>query len=261
MSKSISVIVPTFREPSHLSLCLESLIKGQDNDNEIIVVCDGYRIENQHVLDKWKDNIKVLDLETNQGLARATNYGCYVASCELILIINDDNVMPNQWDSRLLQDYEDNSVISINQIEPVPSMFRQFYIKNFGRTVSEFNLSKFTEEELNISNTYGKECGYIDNTGSTLPFLISKRNFLMLGGWDIEYNKLGVCVDWDFFLKVSLSHLKIKRTYRVHVYHFVSVSTGTNRQEIERIGHDFAKYKWGYYIQHDPYTNKKYLAR
>ena len=97
----ISVIIPTYREPEVLDLCLRSAIEGQTNRNEIIVVVDGFYEENKEVLYKYQDDISVLDLKQNVGLARATNLGVYNASNDLILIVNDDNVFPKNWDKKL----------------------------------------------------------------------------------------------------------------------------------------------------------------
>ena len=74
----ISVIIPTYKEPEYLDLCLKSAFKGQTNDNEIIVVVDGFLELNQAVLDKYPD-VVILDLVDNQGLSVATNWGVYNA--------------------------------------------------------------------------------------------------------------------------------------------------------------------------------------
>jgi glycosyltransferase involved in cell wall biosynthesis len=59
----ISVIIPTYREPEVLDLCLKSCIEGQTNKNEIIVVVDGFYDLNKEVLEKWKNDILILKLE------------------------------------------------------------------------------------------------------------------------------------------------------------------------------------------------------
>ena len=88
----ISVIIPTYKEPDYLDLCLQSAIKNQNEQNEIIVVVDGFYDLNKSVLNKYQDNINVLDLGENQGLSVATNWGVYNASNDYVLIVNDDNV-------------------------------------------------------------------------------------------------------------------------------------------------------------------------
>ena len=110
----ISVIIPTYQSPEALDLCLTSCIQGQTNKNQIIVVVDGFYDINKEVLEKYAKSIDILNLEDNVGLCRATNLGVYNAKYELILIVNDDNVFPQNWDKNLLKDYVPNAVISPN---------------------------------------------------------------------------------------------------------------------------------------------------
>jgi GT2 family glycosyltransferase len=254
----ISVIIPTYKEPEALDLCLQSAIEGQVNNNQIIVVVDGFYDLNKSVLEKYSKHIDILNLEENVGLARATNLGVYNAQYDKILIVNDDNVFPIHWDKYLLEAYEPNSVISPNQIEPIPSMFSQFVIKNLGRDPKTFDLNQFWTFETD-KWAYKKE-----ETGSTLPIFMSKTDYLRVGGWDETYPGAWV-VDWDFFLKCKLSGMKMIRTYNAHFYHFVSFGTELtmeeqiNKQSKELACHEYAKYKWGTSIKHNYTTNEKYL--
>ena len=136
----ISVIIPTYKEPEMLDLCLKSAIEGQLNKNQIIVVVDGFYDINKEVLEKYKDSIDILNLEENVGLCRGTNLGVYNAQYDKVLIVNDDNIFPYGWDEQLEKIYETNSVISPNQIEPQPSMFKQFCIRDWGCDPKIFNL-------------------------------------------------------------------------------------------------------------------------
>jgi GT2 family glycosyltransferase len=254
----ISVIIPTYQSPDALDLCLESVIKGQNNKNEIIVVVDGFYDLNKEVLEKWKNDILILKLEQNVGLCRGTNLGVYNASNDIILIVNDDNVFPQDWDTILEDVYHPDYIIAPNQIEPYPSMFNQFVIEDLGRNPKTFDLKKFWEYSSKVSSHL------IEDTGSTLPILMSRNKYIALGGWDENY-ELGVVADWDFFLKCKLMGLYMMRIYNCHFYHFVSLSTNDTkekkmkRQEIELNGHEYAKYKWGDYIKHSPSNNLKYL--
>ena len=250
----ISVIIPTYKNPKMLDLCLESAIEGQKNHNQIIVVVDGYYDLNKEVLDKWKDNINILNLEENVGLCKGNNLGVYNAQHENILIVNDDNVFPKNWDLKLeFWKLQDNQMIVPNQIEPNSSIFPQFSIKDFGTTIESFNLEEFILYEDSISEEK------LDVAGSTLPIYMKKNDFIRIGGWDENY-ELGMVADWDFFLKCNLSGIGSSRIYNCHFYHFASVSTnGENRHQAEQNGHEYAKYKWGCYIKSHPSTNLKYL--
>ena len=73
----ISVIIPTYKEPEVLDLCLKSAIEGQTEKNQIIVVVDGFYDLNKEILEKHKKHIEILNLEENVGLSRATNLGVF----------------------------------------------------------------------------------------------------------------------------------------------------------------------------------------
>jgi glycosyltransferase involved in cell wall biosynthesis len=254
----ISIIIPTYKSPEALDLCLKSAIEGQVDSNQIIVVVDGFYDINKNVLDKYKDHIDILNLEENVGLCRGTNLGVYNAKHDKILIVNDDNVFPLEWDKELLKDYMPNSVISPNQIEPYQSMFKQFHIRDCGRDPKTFDLDSYWKYEESLRGHL------MDETGSTLPIFMSKIDYIRLGGWDENY-EMGMVADWDFFLKCKLSGLKMLRSYSCHFYHFVSLSTTDTpekqqkRRESEQNGHEYARYKWGNYIKHSPEDNSKHL--
>lgn len=249
----ISVVIPTYKSPEVLNLCLQSCIEGQQNNNQIIVVVDGFYDTNKTVLEKWAKYIDILNLQENVGLCRGTNLGVYNARYEKVLIVNDDNIFPYRWDVQLEAVYQPNSVISPNQIEPQSSIFQQFIIHDMGKDWKSFDLKAFWE----IERLYAKD--EIDETGSTLPFLMNKYDYIRLGGWDESYDMIMVA-DWDFFLKCSLSGLKMIRSYNCHFYHFATVSfNGEKRRQAEIQGHEYARYKWGKYIQSHPQTNLKLL--
>jgi glycosyltransferase involved in cell wall biosynthesis len=246
----ISVIIPTHSSPDALDLCLKSCIEGQTQKNEIIVIVDGFYDINKDVLEKWSAHIDVLNMEENVGLCRGTNLGVYNAKYDKILIVNDDNVFPYGYDKALLKNYTPNIVISPNQIEPTPSIFKQFHIRDCGRDPKTFNLKSYWEYEESLRGLP------TDETGSTLPIFMSKTDYLRVGGWDENYPTSGMVADIDFFHKCLLSGMKMLRTYNCHFYHFSSVSVnGEKRQETEKDAHEYAKYKWGRYLRRDKSNN------
>jgi hypothetical protein len=137
-------------------------------------------------------------------------------------------------------------------------MFKQFNICNLGRDPKTFDLEEFWlySDALSVNIT--------EETGSTLPIFMSKTDYLRVGGWDESYPGAWV-VDWDFFLKCELSGMKMLRTYNCHFYHFVSIGTEATPEEKqsktikETASHEYFRYKWGQYAQHNPNNNSKLL--
>lgn len=256
----LSVIIPTYREPNFLDLCINSALEGQNKDNEIIIVVDGFLEENKEVLSKYP-NIKCLALDTNKGLSFATNLGVYHSSFDNILVVNDDNVFPKDWDEIIHSDLKPKSVLTPNQIEAQPSaMFPQFIVQNFGDNPQSFSMSRFHSEEQELrSNNITKE-------GSTLPFAMNKYDFLAIGGWDILYPSPHV-VDWDFFLKCEYWGLEMLRTYKCNFYHFYGAATRQTSQQIlesaqkEALAHQFFTNKWKESAKHNNINNSKLLNK
>lgn len=259
MKNKISVVIPCYKEES-LDICLKSAIEGCSNLNniELIIVVDGFYDFNKEILDKYKDYIHILNLPENVGMIKATNLGVYNASHNLIFTCGDDNIFGWEWDKKLIEAYQPNSVLTINQIEPIPSIFPQMHIKNLGRDPKHFDLKAFWEYEESIKENK------IDKCGSTFPFLISKLDYLRVGGFDTEYPSPWV-VDTEFFMKCKLSKIDMLRTYNCHFYHFVSLSSSEinpekqkQRQKSEIESHEYFKYKWGNYMKRDIENNAIY---
>ena len=256
----ISVVIPTYQEPEALDICLQSAIEGQKNKNQIIVVVDGYFDLNKEVLEKYKDYIDVLNIPENVGMIRAMNLGHYNAYHDLVFHVQDDNVFPFHWDEHLTTQYKTGIVLTPNQIEPDPSIFSQFHIKDLGRDPKTFNLTQFWEYEKSISVLPD------ENEGSTFPFLIDKYDYLKIGGLDETYPGPWV-VDWEFFMKCEMSGMKMVRTYKSHFYHFVSLGTAPTPEKLkekalkEQECHNYFHYKWGQYAKHNSFNNSKLLNK
>lgn len=242
----ISVIIPTYRNPEMLGLCLKSIIENQVNKNEIIVSVDGYIEESQYVLDKWKEHISVLDLSQNQGMQTALNLAVYQASNEKILIVNDDNVFCNHWDVIIESEFMgEGYCLTIQQIEPIgPSIFN-FPINNLGRTAKDFQYDNWIEFEKTIRKPY-----YQTDDGGIFPFLITKKDYMIVGGFDTGYPSPFIC-DWDFFLKLDLNGIKFHRTHACAFYHFGSSATKNGKEATmfkatESPAAQVYFYKWGF---------------
>lgn len=256
----ISVILPTYRNPKYLDLCLKSLTEHQVNQNEIIAIVDGYVDENKDVMEKYP-TVSWLPFEENMGFQTAINYGVWNASSDKLFIINDDNVFPPEWDTRIEAQYHPNTIFTVNQIEPTgPGMFN-FPVVDCGQTVETFDMQKFidTDKKLSVDK--------LTPDGNIFPFLINKRWFMAVGGFDTYYNSPNWC-DIDFFTKLELiPNLESVRTHNMHVYHFGSVSTKKNKEShIFRERESFAlqqyQYKWGFVpnlVESAMYKNNKRL--
>ena len=159
------------------------------------------------------------------------------------LIINDDNVFGPNWDTKLETQYSPNEILTVNQIEPTgPGMFN-FPVMDCGQTVETFDMEKFIDEERRLSTNKKTPDGNI------FPFLMNKKWYMAVGGFDTFYDSPNLC-DWDFFAKLELiPGLTRARTHFLHLYHFGSVATKKNAEsqrfkEREQFAMQQYHYKW-----------------
>ena len=239
----ISLIIPTYRNPDYLDICLKSAIENQVNQNEIIVAVDGYIEESQHVLDKYKQYIQVLDLGVNQGMQMALNLAVMNANNECIVIINDDNVLCKDWDTVIGDQIKPGFVFTVNQIEPTGPGIFNFPVKDLGKTPKEFKYEEFLEYEQTIRKNQ------LTLDGGIFPFVISKKDYMIVGGFDTLYDSPFIC-DWDFFLKLDLNGIQFYRINHIHFYHFGSAATkngkeGDKFKQTESPAAQTFIYKWG----------------
>lgn len=255
----ISVVIPSYKNPKYLDLCLKSIIENQTDKNEIIVVIDGFVELSAIVMDKYKDDVLFLPFETNSGMPRAINYGVYNTTNSWILVASEDNVFCKDWDNILKYVIEnnlcDNKVLTINQIEPYKGIYKM-NTENFGTSLENFEYEKFLENESSFRTNE------ITPDGSTFPFMLKKSDFMKVGGLDTDYPSPFV-VDWDFFLKCELSGLELGRLHKLNFYHFISKSTKNRDGYIENPNEknqffqgenhaaEYFKYKWGFAPQRD----------
>jgi glycosyltransferase involved in cell wall biosynthesis len=239
----ISIIIPTYRNPEYLDICLKSAIEQQHNTNEIIVAIDGFIEESKEVLEKYKENINVLDLGKNQGMQTALNYGVMNATNEKIFIVNDDNVFCKDFDLEIEEYLQEKHVLTLNQIEPTgPGIFK-FPVKDLGRNPKDFKYDEFIEYEQSIRKNE------LSLDGGIFPFAMYKKYYMAVGGFDVMYKSPFIC-DWDFFLKLDLIGLGFTRTHNAHLYHFGSSATkngneGEKFKATEEPAAQVFMYKWG----------------
>jgi len=255
----ITVIIPSYRNPKYLDLCLKSITENKVLDTtQVIAVIDGYVEETQEVINKYP-TVGFLPFEQNMGMQYAINAGVMQAETEYVFVVNDDNVFPTEWDKRLIDSIkkikDERFVITVNQIEPTgPGMFN-FPVMDLGQSADTFSYEQFLHNEPKIASQQ------ITSDGHIFPFVITKKYFMAVGGFDTFYNSPNIC-DWDFFLKLELWEFAFPRIHTLHLYHFGSVSTKKNSESQhfrakEQAAIEQYMWKWGVPPHNQPGVNTK----
>jgi len=114
LSKSLSIIVPTFNASDYIEKCLHSLV-DQDistSDYEIIVINDGSTDNTLQILSNLNatiSNLIVVEQE-NLGLSAARNRGINLAAGKYLMFVDSDDYISTMCLGKLLLTAEENKL-------------------------------------------------------------------------------------------------------------------------------------------------------
>src|SRR5437867_3641156 len=104
---TISVIVPTHNRVALLQQNVESLLRQDFTDREIIIVNDGSTDGTDRYLSTLETSAKIVYVrQDNQGPAAARNAGIKVARGRYVAFTDDDCVVPARWLARIVAVFE-----------------------------------------------------------------------------------------------------------------------------------------------------------
>jgi GT2 family glycosyltransferase len=97
-----SVIIPNWNGAHLLRTCLDSLRRQTWQGFEVIVVDNGSRDESLALLAAEYPEVRVIPLDTNLGLAIATNIGIRASQTEIVVTLNNDIEAHPDWLEELI---------------------------------------------------------------------------------------------------------------------------------------------------------------
>lgn len=201
ISGLISVVVPTHDRPKMLRRAMQSILRQDYNNLEVIVVQDNCSEDTNKVVKEFKDNrIKSLISDVSLGGAAARNLGINECTGEFIAFLDDDdewkkNKLSNQI--KIFKSYSDTAIVSTG------------YDENNGQNIQKIEIPSIID--LN-------DLLYLNYCGS-FSFCMTKKEYV--NGLLIN-SELKACQDWDLWVKIlfktGLKCRSNKETFLV-VYH------------------------------------------
>lgn len=204
----ISIVIPVFRQVDtrFTELCIESIRENSKEHHEIIVVVNpGTNTDAYNHLDA--DIIGGIE---EQGQGHANNLGIGNATNEWIMIADNDNVFPPNWEKGL-ELLKPDIVLTFNSMEPIQGA-PGFIFNNCG-DIKNFNKEKFYTDAVEMAEEKFMP-------GTTYPFIVEKKHLETIEGFDTEFDPWGCTIDTDIRYKMMLLGLDLKRYFGIICYHF-----------------------------------------
>lgn len=167
----LSIILPVYNVEEYLEECLESLVKQDYSDFEILAVNDGSKDNSLKILKKYEKKypkiLKVYDKE-NGGVSTARNYGMEKAKGKYIFFVDsDDYILPNtlkKLDKYIEEDYD----LIVFPFIAGPTEENSRLTQVFDKTIEDFNKRYIT----GIPGPINKVCKKSIYTKNKLEFPI-----------------------------------------------------------------------------------------
>ncbi|MGX4686645.1 bifunctional glycosyltransferase/CDP-glycerol:glycerophosphate glycerophosphotransferase [Vagococcus sp. JNUCC 83] len=108
MSIKLSIIVPVYNVSNYLEECLDSLLKQNIENYEVIMVDDGSTDNSYEIVQEYEQKYDhfIGMTKVNQGLGHSRNVGAAMAKGEYITFADSDDIIPNNSYKEMLDTIE-----------------------------------------------------------------------------------------------------------------------------------------------------------
>ena len=219
--KRVSIVVVTFNNLVFNRLCLESVLANTVEERyEIVVVDNGSQdgtVDYLSELAQLNTHVRVLLNDKNVGFAVAANQGLAAASGEILLLLNNDTIVPPHWLTRLLKGLEDPDV---GMVGPVTNRCgNEAQIDVSYSTYGDY--LQCTKERARLHRGEAQEIRML-----TMFCVALRREVLEHIGLLDERFSIGLFEDEDYSMRLRSAGYKLLCLEDVLVHHFGQATIG-----------------------------------
>ncbi|MCP5054068.1 MAG: glycosyltransferase family 2 protein [bacterium] len=213
----ISVVIVTFNGEKFIRKNLESLYRQTLPAQEILLVDNASGDGSLEEMEKEFTDIRVIRNRKNYHYAQAVNIGVKAASCDLVIILNQDIVLAEDFIENLYRRYDTER--DKEKIAGVVPQMRFSQLPAFINGIGNF----LTEKNWGSDNYFGVvdigQFDRLDYVGSACfgAIMVTKQAWRMVGPLDRTYKSFYEDSDWS--MRAHLKGLNLLAAPKALVYH------------------------------------------
>ena len=223
-TKDISIIMPSYNTMNYTLMAYRSL-RDYYPDNEIVVLDDGSTDQSAEYFElqlHLDDNLRFWSNKSGGILGHTITYdmGIKMAKNPLVTIFHSDMICTKNYLANLLKHWDEKTVVCATRIEPegIYPAGKEKILKPFGLEFFDFKYKEFLEfvkqEEIDRKD--------VTSNGIFAPWLVSKEDFLAIGGHDAKSFAPYPEEDADLFLRFHLAGYKLIQSRDSLCWHWIS---------------------------------------
>ena len=217
----VSIAVVTFDNLLFNRMCLESLLANTDYANYELLVVDNASTDGTpeylRRLAASHPHVRLILNQVNVGFAAANNLALRVASGDVLILLNNDTIVPKGWVLGLVQYLQDEK---IGLVGPTTNRLgNEAEIEAGYRTYGEFE-----EFAAGVAERGGRG-GFDIDIGSMFCLAMRRKTFERLGALDEQFG-IGMFEDDDYSMRARAAGLCVVCAENLFVHHFGGASFG-----------------------------------
>ncbi len=113
--QAVSVVIPTWNGREHLARNLPSVVRAlaANPENEILVMENGSEDGTAELLAESFPSVRVVEMGSNLGFGRASNYGFTLARHDIVVLLNNDMRVESDFLGPLVDGFRDPRVFAV----------------------------------------------------------------------------------------------------------------------------------------------------
>lgn len=216
--------MPSYNTLNYTLMAYRSL-RDYYPDNEIVVLDDGSTDQSAEYFElqlHLDDNLRFWSNKSGGILGHTITYdmGIKMAKNPLVTIFHSDMICTKNYLANLLKHWDEKTVVCATRIEPegIYPAGKEKILKPFGLEFFDFKYKEFLEfvkqEEIDRKD--------VTSNGIFAPWLVSKEDFLAIGGHDAKSFAPYPEEDADLFLRFHLAGYKLIQSRDSLCWHWIS---------------------------------------
>lgn len=111
MNKCVSIIIPVYNVEKYIEQCINSIIRQNYNNIEIIIINDGSTDNSKNIIEKYKNiDERIIYIEqSNKGVSVARNEALKISTGDYILFVDPDDYLSDKTIEKFVKEMNESN--------------------------------------------------------------------------------------------------------------------------------------------------------